>query len=100
LAIAGAVFFAYAIRLSFKLLHPAGVAAVLAIAFLLYRYHEVVYRKLTEWTIAASNGWRRWAGVLLTVALYLICPYFGWRLQAGDLKPAPALLFPHHPPNL
>src|SRR5262249_34867165 len=56
LAVAAVVFFGYALRLSFKLLHPAGVAAVVVIAFLLYRYQEVIYSSLTRWTIAASNG--------------------------------------------
>src|SRR5262245_34015738 len=100
LAIVAAAFFAYAIRLSFKLLHPAGVALVLAIAVALFLWHEVIYRKLTEWTIAASNGWRRWAGVLLTIVLYLTCPYFGWRLKVGDMTPGAALLFPNHPYNI
>ena len=42
------------------------VASCSPSASALYRWHEVIYRKLTEWTIAASNGWRRWAGVWLT----------------------------------
>jgi predicted RND superfamily exporter protein len=100
LAVVAAVFFGYAIRLSFKLLHPLGVGAMLLIAFLLYRYHEAIYRRLTEWTIAASNGWRRWAGVLLTIALYIVCPYFGWRLKVGDMTPGAALLFADHPYNV
>jgi hypothetical protein len=73
---------------------------VLAIAFALYRWHEVIYTKLTEWTIAASNGWRRWAGVWLTIALYIVCPYFGWRLKVGDMTPGAALLFEDHPYNV
>jgi predicted RND superfamily exporter protein len=55
---------------------------------------------VTEWTIAASNGWRRYAGVALTIALYLVCPYFGWRLKVGDMTPGAALLFPDHPYNI
>jgi predicted RND superfamily exporter protein len=100
LAVVGAAFFGLAFRNAFHLLHPGGVALVVAIGYALYRWQDVVYTKLTEWTIAASNGWRRWAGVLFTIALYLICPYFGWRLKVGDMTPGAALLFPDHPYNV
>ena len=100
LAVVGTAFFGLALRNAFHLLHPAGVALVVAVGYALYRWQDVVYTKLTEWTIAASNGWRRWAGVLLTIALYLICPVFGWRLKVGDMTPGAALLFPDHPYNV
>ncbi len=100
LAITGAVFFGYALYLSTGLLGLTGTGVVVAICVILYFWHEIIYQTLTDWTIAASNGWRRWAGVLLTVALYILCPYWGWRLQVGDMTPGAALLFPDHPYNV
>ena len=100
LAVVGFAFFGYALSIAHRLLGWERTILMLAIGAALYRWHEVIYRKLTEWTIAASNGWRRWAGVWLTVALYLICPYFGWRLKVGDMTPGAALLFPDHPYNV
>jgi predicted RND superfamily exporter protein len=100
LAVAGVTFFGYALSIAHRLLGWEKTLLMIAIGAALYRWHEVIYKKLTEWTIAASNGWRRWAGVWLTVALYLICPYFGWRLKVGDMTPGAALLFPDHPYNV
>jgi predicted RND superfamily exporter protein len=100
LFLVGGAFFGYALWLSWELMGTGRLLLMLGIAAALYRWHEVIYRVLTEWTIAASNGWRRWAGVALTVALYLVCPYFGWRLQVGDMTPGAALLFPNHPYNV
>jgi hypothetical protein len=99
--IVGAVLFGgYALKLAHELMGTPKTLLMLACAVILYRWHETIYRVLTDWTIAASNGWRRWAGVALTVALYLICPYYGWRLQVGDMTPGAALLFPDHPYNV
>jgi len=50
--------------------------------------------------IAASAGRRRWAVAGLSIALYLLCPIWGWRLKVGDMTPGAALLFPHHPYNV
>ena len=99
LAVVALFFFGYAIKLTIALIGWIKTP-MLAVAFALYRWHEVAYKKLTDWTIAASNGWRRWAGVLLTIALYLVCPFFGWRLKVGDMTPGAALLFPNHPYNV
>ena len=100
LAVVALFFFGYAIKLTIALIGWIKTALMLAVAFALYRWHEVAYKKLTDWTIAASNGWRRWAGVLLTITLYLVCPFFGWRLKVGDMTPGAALLFPDHPYNV
>jgi predicted RND superfamily exporter protein len=100
LVISGSAFFGYALYLSYNLLHIGGTVLMLAIGVALYLWHEIIYQKLTDWTIAASNGWRRFAGVGLTIALYLLCPYWGWRLQVGDMTPGAALLFPDHPYNV
>jgi len=100
LAIIGVAFFGYALTIAYELLGPVRLGLVLAIALALFLWHETIYRVLTEWTIAASNGWRRYAGVALTIALYLVCPYFGWRLKVGDMTPGAALLFPNHPYNI
>ena len=100
LALAGALFFGYALWLATDLLTVPGTIAVIGIALVLYRWHEAIYRGLTGWTIAASNGWRRWLGVGLTLALYVVCPFYGWRLKVGDMTPGAALLFPDHPYNV
>ena len=63
LAAAALVFAVYALDIAHRLLGWWRTGIMIAIALALYRWHEVIYRKLTEWTIAASNGWRRWAGV-------------------------------------
>ena len=39
-------------------------------------------------------------GRALTVALFVGCPFFGWRLKVGDMTPGAALLFPNHPYNV
>ena len=36
----------------------------------------------------------------LTIALFIVCPYYGWRLKVGDMTPGAALLFPDHPYNI
>jgi predicted RND superfamily exporter protein len=100
LAISGTLFFGYALWITLNLVGWMKVALILGIALALFLWHEHIYRVLTELTIAASNGWRRWAGVLLTIALYLLCPQWGWRLKVGDMTPGAALLFPDHPYNV
>jgi predicted RND superfamily exporter protein len=100
LVICGVLFGAYALTIGYTLLGPAklGVAVVLALALVLF--HERIYRTITEVTIAASAGWRRWAVVMLSIALYILCPIWGWRLKVGDMTPGAALLFPDHPYNV
>jgi predicted RND superfamily exporter protein len=100
LAIGGVVFFADAGTIAWKLLGPVKFAIMIGIGVALFLWHEVFYKLVTRWTIEASNGWRRYAGVALTIALYLICPYYGWRLKVGDMTPGAALLFPNHPYNI
>jgi predicted RND superfamily exporter protein len=36
----------------------------------------------------------------MTVALFFICPFYGWRIKVGDMTPGAALLFPDHPYNV
>ena len=100
MGIVGVLFFGYAGSLAFALLGWKRFAFIIAIAGALFLWHETIYKVVTDWTIAASNGWRRYAGVGLTIALYLVCPYFGWRLKVGDMTPGAALLFPDHPYNV
>jgi predicted RND superfamily exporter protein len=75
-------------------------AVMVAVAVVLYRWHGEIYRGITDAVTAATAGWRRWAVVGLTVALYVACPIYGWRLKVGDMTPGAALLFPDHPYNV
>jgi hypothetical protein len=100
LAVVGVAFFGYTGKIALELLGWPKFLLMIGIGVALFFWHEVVYKLITDWTIAASNGWRRFAGVGLTIALYLICPFFGWRLKVGDMTPGAALLFPNHPYNI
>jgi hypothetical protein len=100
LGVGGTVFVAYTLRLALLLLGPVQLALMLGIAALLYAFHEQIYRGITTAVIAASAGWRRWAVVGLSVALYVLCPIWGWRLKVGDMTPGAALLFPEHAYNV
>jgi predicted RND superfamily exporter protein len=82
------------------LLGTTGTLVTISVAVGLYFFHEQVYRRLTGWTIAASEGNRRWLLIGLTVTLFFVCPYYGWRLKVGDMTPGAALLFPDHPYNV
>jgi predicted RND superfamily exporter protein len=73
---------------------------MLAICIVLYLFHAPIYDGITRAVIAASAGWRRWAVAGLSVALFLLCPQWGWRLKVGDMTPGAALLFPDHPYNV
>jgi predicted RND superfamily exporter protein len=88
------------IHAAYDLMGGVALAVMLAVMAALYRWHEQIYRGITRLIIVASAGWRRWAGVLLTVALFIGCPFFGWRLKVGDMTPGSALLFPSHPYNV
>ena len=100
LALGGALFAYVALHITLELLGPVRLAVMLAIAALLYIFHEHIYRGVTAAVIAASAGRRRWAVALLSIAFYIICPIWGWRLKVGDMTPGAALLFPDHPYNV
>jgi predicted RND superfamily exporter protein len=100
LAIGALAFAALAVWAALDLVGPVKCAFMLAIAVVLYRWHEQIYDGVTDLIIKASAGWRRWAGVGLTIVLFLVCPYYGWRLKVGDMTPGAALLFPDHPYNV
>jgi predicted RND superfamily exporter protein len=63
-------------------------------------YCEKIYPAFTQLVINASEGWRRWAVIMLTVALYGLLPIWGWTLKVGDMTPGSALLFADHPYNV
>jgi predicted RND superfamily exporter protein len=100
LVLGGALFALYALDIGYRLLGGAKLGAILVIAAVLYLFHEQIYGAVTRVTIAASAGWRRWAVALLSIALYVLCPIWGWRLKVGDMTPGAALLFPQHPYNV
>ena len=83
-----------------ELMGVTATSIFVTIGVALYLWHEQIYRGITDGIIKASEGWRRWAGVGLTIALFLVCPYFGWKLKVGDMTPGAALLFPNHPYNV
>jgi len=64
------------------------------------QYAERIYPAVTQWTILASEGNRRWIVTVITIALFFIAPIWGWTLKVGDLTPGSALLFPDHPYNV
>ena len=65
-----------------------------------YTYSETLYPAVTQLVIRASEGYRRWVVIVLTVVLYIALPYWGWQLKVGDMTPGAALLFPNHPYNI
>lgn len=94
---------------------PAGLSRALLfigpgmIAFLLISpvlcwywltYCEQIYPAFTQMVINASEGWRRWVVIVLTVGLYAFLPMWGWQLKVGDMTPGAALLFQEHPYNV
>ena len=90
-------------------LHLAGVVPSSMVTFLLtapalawywLMYCEQAYVSWTRWVVNATAGSRRWGVIVLTVALFLILPMWGWRLKVGDMTPGAALLFPDHPYNV
>jgi predicted RND superfamily exporter protein len=100
LIVVGAAFAWLTLRIAIDLLGPLKLGVALALAGVLYAFHEQIYRGSTDAVIAASVGWRRWAVIGLSIALYLLCPMWGWRLKVGDMTPGAALLFPDHPYNV
>jgi predicted RND superfamily exporter protein len=67
--------------------------------FWLY-YAEKIYPAITHVVILGSVGWRRWAMVALTIALFFIGIPYSRQLKVGDMSPGSALLFPDHPYNI
>ena len=63
-------------------------------------YSEAVYAAVTNFVVQCSQGWRRWFVVLLTAALFVVLPIWGWTLKVGDMSPGAALLMPDHPYNV
>lgn len=63
-------------------------------------YSEPIYAAVTQIAIDASEGNRRWVVIVVTVALYLLLPFWGWTLKVGDMTPGAALLFREHPYNI
>ncbi len=100
LLLIGGAFLLYALWIALQLLGPVKTGAMVVFAVVLYAFHEQIYKGITDAVIAASAGWRRWAVVGLSIALYVLCPIWGWRLKVGDMTPGAALLFPDHPYNV
>lgn len=100
LAVGFAAFAFIALQAAHDLLGTTKTAVMVVIAIALYLRHEQIYQGLTDAIIAASAGWRKWAGVGLTIFLFIVCPYYGWQLKVADMTPGAALLFPDHPYNI
>src|SRR5207253_7356760 len=95
----GVVFAWRVLAIALALLGPVKTGAALACCALLYAFHGPIYDGVTRAVIAASAGWRRWVVAGLSVALFVLCPQWGWRLKVGDMTPGAALPFPDHPYN-
>ncbi len=65
-----------------------------------FYYAEKIYPAITWVTIEASEGWRRWAMVLLTIFLFIFGGAQARHLKVGDMSPGMALLFADHPYNV
>jgi len=63
-------------------------------------YSERLYTVFTQLVIDASEGFRRYIVIALTVILYFTLPIWGWQLKVGDMTPGAALLFADHPYNI
>jgi len=98
-----AAFSALGIGLHFAGFVNAGeglVIAIPAIAWSFFYFSEQIYPWITNLTIQASEGWRRWLMVVLTVVIFLVCWPVSRQLKVGDMTPGAALLFPDHPYNI
>jgi predicted RND superfamily exporter protein len=100
LLVGAAAFAAGTLWAGYMLMGLVETAVLVMLAVALYLWHEQIYQGITDGIIYASVGWRRWLGVGLTVALFVVCPYYGWKLKVGDMTPGAALLFPDHPYNV
>ncbi len=65
-----------------------------------FYYAEKIYAAITWVVIQGSEGWRRWAMVILTVVLLVGSAWMARQLKVGDMSPGMALLFPDHPYNV
>jgi uncharacterized protein len=70
------------------------------IAWFWYYYSEKIYPWVTQVTIQASEGSRRWLMVGLTILLFIGAWPISNTLKVGDMTPGAALLFPDHPYNV
>ncbi len=61
---------------------------------------ERFYNAVTDAVIWASEGWRRWAVIVLTAVLGIGSFMIGRTLKVGDMTPGAALLFADHPYNV
>ncbi|GIW42534.1 MAG: hypothetical protein KatS3mg076_3111 [Candidatus Binatia bacterium] len=79
-----------------------GPVAFFCVVFAWYwlDHSETLYPAFTGLVIRASEGYRRWVVIGVTVLLYLGLPMWGWKLKVGDMTPGAALLFPDHPYNI
>ena len=64
------------------------------------RLSERFYTAVTDGVIWASEGWRRWAVIVLTLVMGVGAFMTGRHLKVGDMTPGAALLFADHPYNL
>jgi len=71
-----------------------------AVCWFWYYYAEKIYPAITHVVILGSEGWRRWAMVALTIALFIGGASVARNLKVGDMSPGMALLFPDHPYNV
>jgi predicted RND superfamily exporter protein len=71
-----------------------------AIGWFWFYYAEKIYPAITHVVIQGSEGWRRWAMVILTVVLFVVGASYARHLKVGDMSPGMALLFPDHPYNV
>jgi uncharacterized protein len=78
----------------------AMLIATPAIAWFWWQYAEKIYPAVTHYVIVASEGFRRWVVIALTIVLAIGAWYCGRTLRVGDMTPGAALLFPDHPYNV
>jgi predicted RND superfamily exporter protein len=64
------------------------------------RLSERFYEAVTRFTIWATDGWRRWAVIVVTAVVFAGSFVIGRGLKVGDMTPGAALLFPDHPYNV
>lgn len=76
------------------------VAALPGVTWFWYSYAEKIYPAFTKLVIQASEGWRRWAVIALTLLLFVVGWSYARTLKVGDMTPGAALLFPDHDYNV
>jgi predicted RND superfamily exporter protein len=64
------------------------------------RLSERFYKAVTDFTIWASAGWRRWVVIVVSLLIFVSAFTIGRTLKVGDMSPGAALLFPDHPYNV